>query len=271
MPHIVGSSARTLGCSTKGIVSRYVCQRCFVFGFRGEGCKDGRRPSWRQPQLGDGLHDVAEVGLQGRAAHEEPVDVLPGEEALAVARIDRAAVHDAHRLRDLVRDVLLDPVPDVGVRLLRHLRGRDLPRADGPDGLVGDDHPAPVGDLLLVGLHLPAEHLPQLAGLALLEGLADASDHAEAAGKGVGRLLRHDLVGLGAVLPALRVPEDHPGDVHVREHLRRDLSSVGTTLGQPAVLSCEGEFGVDFGLHTVEVHKRWSANNLDVRRHCASI
>ena len=43
-------------------------------------------------------------------------------------------------------DLLRDELADVLVRVLRLRRRRDLPRADGPDGLVGDDDLAPVAD-----------------------------------------------------------------------------------------------------------------------------
>lgn len=61
------------------------------------------------------------------------------------------------------------------------------------------------------------------AGLALLQRLADAHDHAEAVEPRVRDLLPDRGVVLSEERPAFAVPEDDPRHAHVLEHLRADL------------------------------------------------
>ena len=58
---------------------------------------------------------------------------------LTIARGNRAAVLDAHGVRRRPIIQLGQVVADRLVDRLRHVAGADLARADGPDGLVGDD------------------------------------------------------------------------------------------------------------------------------------
>ena len=57
---------------------------------------------------------------------------------------------------------------------LGDLRSRRLAGADGPDGLVGDDDPAPVLDEFGDSGKLPGVDLVGLTGFTLLKSLADA-------------------------------------------------------------------------------------------------
>ena len=83
--------------------------------------------------LRDGGDDADELGLHGRAAHEEAVDVRAGGELRRVLGVGRAAVLDANLVGGRLVHVFGDVVADALVRLLRLLRrGRDA-RADGPD------------------------------------------------------------------------------------------------------------------------------------------
>ena len=65
-----------------------------------------------------GVDDLDKVGIRG-AAHEEAVHVGEGGELLGVGGGDAAAVEDAEVLGDLGVDVVLQPLPQRGVHLLR--------------------------------------------------------------------------------------------------------------------------------------------------------
>ena len=95
--------------------------------------------------LGDRLHDVADLRLEGRAAHQEAVDVRERRELGRVLSVRAATVLDADRVGRRAVDVGRDPFSDTFVRLLGLLRGSRFARADGPDGLVGDGDARPLG------------------------------------------------------------------------------------------------------------------------------
>ena len=65
-----------------------------------------------------GVDDLDKVGIRG-AAHEEAVHVGEGGELLGVGGGDAAAVEDAEVLRDFGVDIVLQPLPQRGVHLLR--------------------------------------------------------------------------------------------------------------------------------------------------------
>lgn len=111
--------------------------------------------------------------------------------------------------------------------LLGLLGGGDLAGADGPDGLVGDDDLAPVGDLGLQGGELGGDDVEGLAGLALVQALAATPYDADAVLGGVLGLGGHDLVALAEDRSPLRVAQDGPVDAAVLEVLDRDLAGEG--------------------------------------------
>ena len=80
---------------------------------------------------GDLLDDLADLGLEGRSAHQKAVDVRVVRELGGVLGCRGAAVLDADFLRRLLVNIFLDPVSDTFVCLLGlGRRGRDA----GPDG-----------------------------------------------------------------------------------------------------------------------------------------
>ena len=125
-------------------------------------------------------------------------------------------------------ELLVEPLADALVNLLRLLGGGDLAGADGPDGLVGDDDLAPVLNLLGDGGKLGDDNLHGLVGLALLEGLTAAEDDADAAVNGGLGLVGDEGVGLLEDDAALAVAEEGPGDVGVLELGDGDLTGEGT-------------------------------------------
>lgn len=145
----------------------------------------------------------------------------------AVLLVDTAAVQDPGLVRNLLANVL-QPVTDSLVYLLSLLGGSNLSGANGPDGLVGNDDLAPVGDVALEALELLSDDLDGLASLTLLEALAAAPDDADAVLGSVLGLEGDGLVGLLEDGAALGVTEDGPVDGEILELLDGDLASVGT-------------------------------------------
>lgn len=168
------------------------------------------------------------LGLQAGTANQETINILLLRQVLAVLAVDAAAIQDTGLVRDLVANVLLEPLADGGVDLLRLLDSGDLASADGPDGLVGNDDLAPVANLGLEGSQLLLNDGNGLAGLALLQGLAAAPDDAHAAfGRDLG-LGGDQAVRLAKDRPALGVAQDGPVDAAVLELGNADLAGERT-------------------------------------------
>src|SRR5699024_3438558 len=136
-------------------------------------------------------------------------------------------------------------------------------------GLVGDD------DLrrLLGGEALrPAAELGEgeghvVAGLALLERLADAEDGGQARCEGGLHLGAGDLLVLAVVLAALGVADGDVGRAQGLQHRARDLARVGAGLVGGEVLGTVGDrqlAGVDGHLDGADVDERWQHDDLDL-------
>lgn len=182
--------------------------------------------------------------LKGSTTNEETVNVGLLAQLATVLLIDAATVQNAGLVGNLVADVGLEPLADGLVDLLGLLGCGDLAGADGPDGLVGNNDLAPVGDLGAQSLELAADDLDGLASLALLQALAAAPDDAQAVLGGVLGLGGDDLVGLVENGAALRVTQDGPCDVAVLELGDGDLA------GEGAVGLVEDVLGGDLDLGT---------------------
>ena len=125
-------------------------------------------------------------------------------------------------------ELLVEPLADALVNLLRLLGGGDLAGANGPDRLVGNDDLAPVLDLLADGSELVDDDLHGLASVALLKSLANAEDDVDAAVESSLGLVGDEGVGLLEDDAALAVAEEGPGDVGVLELGDGDLTGEGT-------------------------------------------
>ena len=151
---------------------------------------------------------------------------------------------------------------------LRLVGSRRAAGADRPDGLISDDELRAVGgrNVLEADVHLADDDFLELAGVALLERLADADDGGEACGdRGPGTQV-DGLVGLAEVLAALAVADDDVLRARVKQHPRRNLARVRAGLLPVAVLRADADVGSrsrrDRGGH---VDRRRAAHDLDVR------
>ena len=195
------------------------------------------------------IDDGGEVlGAEGGAADEAAVDLGLCHEALAVFGVHGAAVLNAHPADVLARIDLLHAFSDVADGLVGLCVGGRLSRADGPDGLVGDDDLGEILHAHEVGRDLFIEHLLGHAEFPFVEALPDADDGGEAGGEGCERALIHGFVGLSEVLAAFAVADDDVLHAVFLEHLRGDLARVGAALGIVHVLRAELDLGAVDGL-----------------------
>ena len=126
-----------------------------------------------------------------------------------------------------------------------------LAGADGPDGLVGDDHAAhlALSQASQSDLHLIGDQLLGDVQLALLQALAHAHDGTQTGLQGGVDLLVDGQVGLVVVLTALGVADDDVLGAHFLEHLHGDLTGESTGGLVVAVLAADGQAGVLEQLH----------------------
>jgi len=115
-------------------------------------------------------------------------------------------------------------------------RGRGAPRADGPDGLIGEREGLAL-ERLRQGLpDLGSHHGLGLAAVALGQGLADADDGMQARPQGRLDLGRDAGAGLAQPVAALGVAQDHPTRPGVVQQFGRDAPGEGPGRLGPAVL-----------------------------------
>src|SRR5690606_12533373 len=108
-----------------------------------------------------------------------------------------------------VADAFGEPPAQGGMRRGRVRGGRVLPRADRPDGLVGDDdarHPVGIQPFEC-GVELAEDDRLDLPRLALLERLSEADDRGESAVQRRCGLAPYVLVRLAEDVAALRVSD----------------------------------------------------------------
>mmetsp|Transcript_13954 Transcript_13954/g.41468 ORF Transcript_13954/g.41468 Transcript_13954/m.41468 type:complete len:318 (+) Transcript_13954:1-954(+) len=177
------------------------------------------RSSCKGHSSGARADDRREIRLEGSASDQEAIDVRHADELCAILRRHTAPVLDAHAVGDVSATLGAQVLTDGFLRLLCLLRRGDLPRADGPHGLVRNDDVVPIlddgddrGELALVDL-------VGLARFALLEQFPDAEDHLDALFLTFLNFLGGDLVSLAILRAALRVADQRPLDFEVVQML----------------------------------------------------
>ena len=111
-------------------------------------------------------------------------------------------------------------------------------------------------------LDLDLEHELGVAGLALLERLADAGDHAEPGLERGARAARDHLVGLAEELAPLRVADERALDAELEQHRRRDLAGVGAARLPVHVLGIDRPAALD---GCAERDERRAEDDVDAR------
>src|SRR6185369_3035352 len=180
---------------------------------------------WR-PRLARGGDDLQEIGrLQRRAANQSAVNIRLRQQRPGVRGGHAAAVKDLDAVRVLGRGLELRAQHRVD---LLSLFGRGGPAgSDGPYRFIGNND---FTDAVAIGMdhrgHLPLDDVHRPAGFALGQRLADAHDRRDAGRERGFGLVRHDGVGLGVVLAALRMADDHVAHTELLEHGGGDFTRV---------------------------------------------
>lgn len=126
------------------------------------------------------VDDINERRLQASTTNKEAINVALRSQLLAVLLVNATAIDDPGLIRRILADIILQPLADRSVNLLRLFRSSDLASANSPDGLVGNDYFAPVADLVSDCLQLCCYDVDCLVAFALFKGLAAAPDNADA-------------------------------------------------------------------------------------------
>ena len=198
------------------------------------------------------------VGLERRATDEGAVDRRLREELGGVLGLDRAAVE--HRQ--------VEQALDEAVRLLGQ-RGRGgLAGADRPDRLVCDHELLVRARRERDRLDLDLQDELGVAGLALLERLADAGDHGKTGLERGPRAAGDHLVRVAEEVPPLRVADERPLDAELEQHRRRDLAGVGTARLPVDVLRVDRPAALDRGR---ERDERRAEDDVDARRRVEAV
>ena len=135
--------------------------------------------------------------------------------------------------------------------------------ADGPDGFVGDDHVLDLllGHVLQGDLDLHADQFLGNALFALGQALAHADDGLQAGVEGGQGALVDGLVGLGKILAALAVADDHVLHAQVHQHIGGNFAGVGAGLLEVDVLGAHMDVGARaLGDHVAQVGEGYATS-----------
>mmetsp|Transcript_20628 Transcript_20628/g.55672 ORF Transcript_20628/g.55672 Transcript_20628/m.55672 type:complete len:300 (+) Transcript_20628:295-1194(+) len=175
-------------------------------------------------------------------AHKSAINVGARHELIDGLWRHGSAILDHHGVSGGLGVVVHKPGADESVCVLSLLGGGREASADGPDGLVCDDH---LGEVSLrhtsqVGLELVSDNSVGRARLAFLLELANAEDGREASGEHLLCLLVDERVALAEDGPALRVPSEHMRAADRLQHGGGYRTSEGALVLGPAVLGAKG-------------------------------
>mmetsp|Transcript_70902 Transcript_70902/g.203149 ORF Transcript_70902/g.203149 Transcript_70902/m.203149 type:complete len:364 (+) Transcript_70902:355-1446(+) len=150
------------------------------------------------------------LGIEASAADHETIYVRELRKLSRVAFVHRTGVDESAAASRNLADVFLQPAAQGRVHTLRLLRAAGLGTlADGPHGLVGDDHAVPAvrRHACRGGAELHHQDIQCPAGLAVLQLLADGEVDVQAAGEALGNLLRDVGVALAQDVTAVGMPQ----------------------------------------------------------------
>ena len=206
----------------------------------------------RRLGLGAGGDESEEVGrLESGTADQAAVDVLLREQTGGVGGFHGAAVEDAGRFRNGFAIEVLEKRANLRMHFLRLIIGGRLARADGPDGLVGDDDLGHVvgGNSFERLADLAVDDRGGLIGFALVERFAHADDGRQPGGERGGGALVDGFIRLAEVLTALGVTDDDVGDTGIEQHGGGNFARVGAGSGPVHIFSTHHHRGAFGGFH----------------------
>merc|ERR1712137_940793 len=121
------------------------------------------------------LNDFLKLRLKCSSTDKKTVDVVKGNELLAIVTLDRATVDNADIICDIGRHVASDPSTQISVGFLSLSRSRYDTRANCPYGLIGNDNVRPVFLRYNISesLHLMNEHVQGLIRLSVFKRLTN--------------------------------------------------------------------------------------------------
>lgn len=125
-------------------------------------------------------------------------------------------------------DLLGEPGTETVVYTLGLSRGSSDTSSNSPHGLVGNDDLGPIVDVSGDGLGLAEHNIESAISLALLKGLSNTGNDVQAARESILDLDSNSLVGVTVVGAAFGVADDDPLETKVLDHLRAELTSVGS-------------------------------------------
>ena len=155
--------------------------------------------------------------IQARTAHQHPVNVGLGHQAVHIVRFNRSSIHYSDAVGNCFVPQGRTPLSNESMHFLSLFRSSRPPGANGPDRFIGNGELAGlVGRETLQSLfQLGANNGKGPAPFAFFEYFADTEDRQEATPEGTGKFLLNELVGFPE--RAADVP-NAPGSRHRNRH-----------------------------------------------------
>ena len=132
-------------------------------GLRGAGSADNRT-------------HLTELWFEGGTSHEESINILLSNKSSYILGVSRTSILDSSSGGDLSRDVISQPLSDIGVSILGNLWSGGLSSSNGPHWLIGENNLSPVGDAVLDGVKLSLEDIVGLLSFTFSQSLSNTED-----------------------------------------------------------------------------------------------
>lgn len=217
-----------------------------------------------KPSSNIGIHlllridNIHKSGLQARTTDQETINIRLLSQLLAILVTHTSTIDDSRLLCRIGSQLLCNPLPNSLVHLLSLLRRCNFTRSNRPDGLVGDNHFAPILDRVGYGFELSQYHIHGLVAFSLLQRLSTAENDAQSSVECDFGLASHELVRLLENDSAFRMSEDGPGDVAVFELFDGDFSRKGSVGLVKDILGGHFDSGTKVLAGEEEVEGWWS-------------
>ena len=167
---------------------------------------------------------------------------VPQNKSSYILGVGRTSILDSSSGGDLSRDVISQPLSDIGVSILGNLWSGGLSSSNGPHWLIGENDLSPVGDAVLDSVKLSFEDIVGLLSFTFSQSLSNTEDCVKASLLRSENLLGNNGISLTEESSSLRVSNNCPLELKVLDLVSTDFT------GESSILFCRDVLGRDLNI-----------------------
>ena len=190
----------------------------------------------------DNRTHLTELRFEGCTSNEESINILLSNKSSHILGVGRTSILDSSSGGDLSRDVISQPLPDIGVGILGNLWSGSLSSSNGPHWLIGENDLSPVGDAVLDSVKLSFEDIVGLLSFTFSQSLSNTEDCVKARLLRSENLLGNNGISLAEESSSLRVSNNCPLELKVLDLIGTDFT------GESSILFCRDVLGRDLNV-----------------------